>query len=229
MGFSRGPKIITDGLVLAVDAGSKKSYPGSGATWSDLSGNGNDGSLTNGAVFNSTSGGNISLDGANDYVSFNNPLLEFGTGPFSVEAFAYLDSSVGNIYSGLFSSSTVSSDVGIHLTQRTAWIGNGSTTHALGSNSIDNFSQDVWFHTVFTRSSDGLTITLYVDGELRFSPATIATAVNINTTIGHIGQRYTDNISYGWKGYIPFLRIYNRELSQSEIQKSYNATKSRFI
>ena len=228
MGFSRGPNIVTDGLVLALDAGSKKSYPSSGNAWYDLSG-GSSGTLTNGAVFDSTKGGSISLDGSNDYVSIDDPRLEFGTGSFSVEAFAYLDSSVGNVYSGLFSSSTVSSDIGIHLTQRTAWIGNGSTIHSLGNNAIDNFSKDTWFHTTFTRSLDGLTITLYVDGTQRFSPATIGSPVNINTTLGHIGQRYTDNSNYGSKGYIPFLRIYNRELSQSEIQQNYNATKSRFI
>ena len=42
MGFYRGPNIVRDGLVLALDAASPRSYPGSGTTWYDLSGNGND-------------------------------------------------------------------------------------------------------------------------------------------------------------------------------------------
>ena len=37
-----GPNVVEDGLVLALDAGNTKSYPGSGTTWTDLSGNGND-------------------------------------------------------------------------------------------------------------------------------------------------------------------------------------------
>ena len=38
MGAFGGPDIITDGLVLALDAGSERSYPGTGTTWKDLSG-----------------------------------------------------------------------------------------------------------------------------------------------------------------------------------------------
>jgi len=63
MGFSRGPKIVTDGLVLALDAANTKSYPGSGTTWNDLSGNGNTGTLNNGPTFDRI-GGDY---GAGDY------------------------------------------------------------------------------------------------------------------------------------------------------------------
>ena len=47
MGFYRGPNIVTDALALAIDAGSTRSYPGSGTTWKDLSSNSTDGTLTN--------------------------------------------------------------------------------------------------------------------------------------------------------------------------------------
>ena len=61
--------IITDGLVIALDAANTKSYPGSGTTWSDLSGNSNNGTLTNGPTFNSGNGGSIVFDGTNDYIN----------------------------------------------------------------------------------------------------------------------------------------------------------------
>jgi hypothetical protein len=61
------PRIITNGLVLALDAANVRSYPGSGTTWSDLSGNGNTGTLTNGPTFSSANGGSIVFDGTNDY------------------------------------------------------------------------------------------------------------------------------------------------------------------
>ena len=51
MAFRYSPKIVTDGLVLSVDAANKKSYPGSGTTWYDLSGNAINGTLTNGPTF----------------------------------------------------------------------------------------------------------------------------------------------------------------------------------
>ena len=50
MGIARGPKIVTSGLVLALDAADKNSYKGTGTTWRDLSGNNNTGTLTNGPV-----------------------------------------------------------------------------------------------------------------------------------------------------------------------------------
>ena len=65
-----GPRIVTDGLVLCLDAGNSKSYPGSGTAWNDLSRNGNNGTL-NGPTFNSADRGSIVFDGTNDYVSTN--------------------------------------------------------------------------------------------------------------------------------------------------------------
>jgi uncharacterized delta-60 repeat protein len=60
-------KISTDGLVLCLDAANSKSYPGSGTTWTDLSGNGNNGTLTNGPTYNSSNLGSLSFDGIDDY------------------------------------------------------------------------------------------------------------------------------------------------------------------
>ena len=71
-----GPNIVEDGLVLALDAGNTKSYPGSGTTWTDLSGKGNNGTLTNGPTFDSGNGGAIFFDGGNDYVTTGNTLTE---------------------------------------------------------------------------------------------------------------------------------------------------------
>ena len=62
-----GPTIVTNGLVLHLDAGNPASYPGSGTTWTDLSGNGNDGTLVNGVGYDSANGGSLVFDGVNDY------------------------------------------------------------------------------------------------------------------------------------------------------------------
>ena len=69
MGLAHSPSIVTDGLVLCLDAANTKSYPGSGTTWTDISGKGYDGTLTNGPTFSSNYGGNIVLDGSNDFVT----------------------------------------------------------------------------------------------------------------------------------------------------------------
>ena len=90
MSYANGPKIVTDGLVLCLDAANRKSYPLSGNTIYDLSGNGNNGTFVNGPVFNSSNGGSVVLDGTNDYieVATRNTNLEFQpTSPYSVFVF----------------------------------------------------------------------------------------------------------------------------------------------
>ncbi|NBP55511.1 hypothetical protein EBU71_03030, partial [bacterium] len=63
------PAIVTNGLVLNLDAGNSASYPGTGTTWTDLSGNGNNGTLINGPTYSSSNGGSIVFDGTNDSVN----------------------------------------------------------------------------------------------------------------------------------------------------------------
>ena len=69
MGLAHSPKIVTNGLVLCLDAGNTKSYPGSGTAWTDLSGRGNNGTLTNGPTYSSTNGGSVVFDAVDDYVT----------------------------------------------------------------------------------------------------------------------------------------------------------------
>jgi len=63
-----GPNIVTSGLVLQLDAANTKSYPGSGTTWTDLSGNGNNGTLTNSPTFSSANGGIFTFNGTNQFI-----------------------------------------------------------------------------------------------------------------------------------------------------------------
>ena len=72
MSNNYGPKIVTDGLVLCLDAADQNSYPGSGNTWYDLSGNGNNGTLVNGVGYNSGNLGSLVFGGVDDYVNCEN-------------------------------------------------------------------------------------------------------------------------------------------------------------
>jgi hypothetical protein len=74
MAFNYSPKIITDGLVLYLDAANTRSYPTNGTIWSDLSRNNNNGTLINGPTFNSANGGSIVFDGVDDRVSRNSAI-----------------------------------------------------------------------------------------------------------------------------------------------------------
>ena len=68
MALAHSPHIVRDCLVLYLDAANTKSYPGSGTTWTDISGRGNNGTLTNGPTFSSDDGGSVLVDGSNDFI-----------------------------------------------------------------------------------------------------------------------------------------------------------------
>ena len=91
MAGNNGPKIVRSGLQLHLDAADRKSYPGSGTTWFDLSGNSRHGTLLNGPVFNSGNGGYISFDGVDDYVNIPNAtnLNNLGSQDFTVSMWVY--------------------------------------------------------------------------------------------------------------------------------------------
>ena len=89
MAISRGPKIVTNGLVLALDAADRNSYLGSGTTWTDLRGNNNTGVLTNGPTFNASNRGSISFDGINQCVVVNSNASILPTTAYTKVAWFY--------------------------------------------------------------------------------------------------------------------------------------------
>ena len=74
MGIGAGANAVEDGLVFCVDAANKRSYPGTGTTWTDLTGE-NNGTLTNGPTFSSDNRGSIEFDGSDDHVLLDNDIV----------------------------------------------------------------------------------------------------------------------------------------------------------
>ena len=92
--------IITNGLVLNLDAGFSTSYPTTGTTLYDISSNGNNSTLMNGPTYNS---GSIILDGSNDYIDCGNGSSLQITGSITVETWVYLTSLTNSNDLNLFS------------------------------------------------------------------------------------------------------------------------------
>jgi hypothetical protein len=86
MGLYRGPKIFTEGLTFALDAGTTRSYPGTGTSWTAIRGN-SVGTLYNGVGYTTAKGGGLTFDGSNDYVELNRNDILLGTNPFTFECF----------------------------------------------------------------------------------------------------------------------------------------------
>jgi hypothetical protein len=238
MAFNYSPKIVTDGLVLYLDAANIKSYPGSGTTWIDLSRSGNNGTLTNGPTFNSGNGGSIVFDGTNDFVEFGD-VLDLGTNSLTVNQWVNLSS----ISIQTFLSKARAAGQNYRYSTGTAGPSNdrlaafiqgngGSDIQPYGSTTL---IINTWFMAtyVFTRSSS---ISIYYNGvpETLTGNATISQWNGLNfQSINpfRIGCYTASNnitpISLT-NGRIGTTQVYFRALTAAEIQQNYNATKTRF-
>jgi hypothetical protein len=224
-------KIVTDGLVLALDAADKNSYPGSGTTWRDLSGNNNNGTLTNGPTFSSTNGGSIVFDNIDDYVNLGTPSTLAGLQvPLTIclwakipttDSYDVLYSAYGSVInSRLYSMLRLDSGVFRYFTS----ISNGSFQQYGTLVPITN----VWnFYAVTvsgTLSSAFLTMYLNTSSQ-GFSLSALSTTPDLTVPI-RIGANGSG--TEPWNGNIASCSVYNRALSASEILQNYNAQKSRF-
>lgn len=213
-----GPDIITNGLVLSLDAGDRNSYTSGSTSWFDLSGNNNTGTLTNGPTFNTGSLGSIVFDGVDDFVTGSLSTLTDFTITYTVNS--------NNISSALiyyplglnFSGSSNGGGVyfGGTFTSLTTGLYDGSNTV---SSSI-SVAANTWYIITATRSSNVGSI--YINGILR-GTSTVFTSSILNYTIA----KRTDNF-WPYNGRIASTQIYNRALTSDEILQNYNATRTRF-
>lgn len=232
MAFFRGPNVVTDGLILALDAANTKSYPGSGTTWNDLAGSTN-GTLTNGPTFSSANGGNIVFDGSNDYISVANTNLKPTSGITQecwLKAAAQVQVFIGQQYGASSNNSYA------------LWWGDGGTNAWNGGVNIGGnlfylttfitWPTTSWVH--FVHTYDGSTQKLYYNGNLIASENRVGSIAydnsNTVTTIGcdFNGSGYNTGISAPVNGSISVARIYNRGLTAMEVVQNYNANKIRF-
>jgi hypothetical protein len=226
MAVEYNPRIVTDGLVLCLDAANSKSYPKTGTSWFDLSGGNNNGTLTNGPAFSSLNGGSISFDGTNDLVNLTNtPNLDITTNDFALELWLYyLRSSASaakvaargaylttgwTIYAGKFGSlpDQISFQYG-----STTWIGVGGL----------DVTENNWYHVCVTRLNG--TITTYINNTNTGSRVDSYNFSSTNPTI--IGR---NAISGDWfKGSVAVFRQYNIGLNNNQVTQNFNALRGRF-
>jgi hypothetical protein len=232
MGFYRGPKIVTDGLVLYLDAANTKSYDGTTTTVNDLSGNGNNATLINGVGFTTDNNGAFVFDGANDYgVLGITSGLNFQDITFTViakipqndrAALLYIFNRSGYLCVGNFAGGIIGPPNGESFS-----IINGTP---FGQSFIGGgeyiFMDNLYHDFTFTRINN--TDTFYVDG-ISVGAVNNSFSNNIPTQLYpiEIGQRI--NSPYFSTFTASIYKIYNRALTPEEVFQNYNATKSRYI
>jgi hypothetical protein len=223
MGISRGPKIVSSGLVLCLDAANKVSYPGSGTVWRDLSGNNNTGTLTNGPTFSGGNQGSIVFDGTNDYVDVGNKTIPLNSG-FTVDTWIKLNSN--NRQQGFFGINLYPSyitDFWMSTDNRMRFEFGISAISPPNVYSYQAFNTTSWYNVVGTVTNS--LISLYINGIFENSTGISYTITQISGDIS-IGS-YNASAYYS-SANISSNKIYNRTLSAAEVLQNYNATKGRF-
>jgi hypothetical protein len=221
MGIAYNPRIVTDGLVLCLDAGNVKSYPGSGTTWTDLSGNEITGTLTNGPTYSSANGGSIVFDGTNDIVTF--PLNITIPTPAGITVEVWFRTTSSTKYQDIFD---MSDAFGVWITTNYSSTGKitASFNTVTGVMSAD-YSANTWYQVVI--SGSGTSNTLYLNGvSVATASQTVATSVNFNTA--RIGNVDGDRAPEYLVGNVASLKFYNRALTATEIQQNFNALRGRY-
>lgn len=242
MAFNYSPKVVTDGLVMCLDAANTRSYPGTGTIWSDLSRRENRGTLTNGPTFNSGNLGSIVLDGINDYINLDtaigNRVATTSTVSFWIyrtTTFNTSNTAVGQFLYGQYTNNSnrgivyFASDAGYVGTLGSLLVSGGSITGRVYTQ--QNSWSPGWYNIVFTRTASSYKI--YVNGvdmplTTVVNSATIAYPSNPTYTL--LGANFFSSLNvYGYyPGYMANVLFYNKILSQAEVTQNYNAMRTRF-
>jgi hypothetical protein len=221
MGLSHSPNIVTDGLVLCLDAANRRSYPGNGNTWYDLSGNDNH-AVASAVSYNTSQKSFYSISGATS--KFSVPAGDLKNSEVTVEAIIKTTVLQDGWIFSLQASSSSNYTKGYllrmdHPDYHILW--SPPAFRVVSSGIVLN----TWQHITCTAGANEQK--MYVNGENRGS-------------WGGLTLDYTDVRDYAYigafdasgflpmMGYINSVRVYNKALSANEVQRNYLATKSRF-
>jgi len=220
--LSHSPKIITDGLVLCLDAGNPKSYPGSGTTWTDLSGNGNNATLSN-----------VSYSSSNRTLVFNGSTSTAFVSNFTPPRSAHTIM--------IWAKSSIALENNNSSTVRKTMYKNGSqwnpglwmTGTRIRPHIPPEYRDKYITYRTFTdwfsvgQVWDGNDVYTILDSSVTLDNLASSSYVQSNVDGISIGYE-SGTTAYTWNGEISLFHIYNRVLTAQEIQQNFNATKSRF-
>lgn len=224
MSVAYNNKIVTDGLILCLDAADPKSYNGSGITWYDRSKNENHGILVNNPIYNSDNGGSIIFDGADDYVE----ILydgDLSANDFTFSFFAKHNGPRDGRRTMIGLSNADQRAFFVYCMQ--IWGNDTQYMEFRGNNTsyestiLDDLPRPFYEWNHFTSVQTPSSSKVYLNGKILLTASTSRRGVFDRIWLGSRGEQY-------WKGWLPNLNLYNRALSPEEILQNYNATKGRF-
>ena len=248
MGVAYNSKIVTDGLVLCLDAANRKSYPSpfTGTAWTDLSGNGNTGTLFNTPTYSSSNGGSLGFDGTNEYAQSTITLTdaqaegdltyEYWVQPTRTINASYTQSTSGTEYFSAWSNQGLANIIEYKYNNASYAAFQfcfGTNGFVVGAHSfayappflVDYQSYTGISHLIVIKSGTGCSY--YVNGVFKKSASQ-------SRILGAVPSLITSSAIYGnafgryFQGNIYSYKLYTRALTATEIAQNYNALKGRY-
>ena len=234
MGLIHSPRIVTDGLALCLDAGNTKSYPGSGTTWTDLSGNGRNftwsssPSYTSGSIPYFSTLGNRCTGPASNSFGINNTsgytifLISMQNALATSSAFKFYKNNVsGGSSRGIFCHCTWSDD-NVYFDQGGCC---GSDTRT----SVASGGSQTWNIWTFRRIDNSSTRSISKNGTTLVTNTASATTIDLDSRGVDLGgsDEYGGNSST-WNARLGGFIVYNRGLTDNEISTTVNGLKKRY-
>lgn len=215
MGLAHSPRIVTDGLILCLDAANTKSYPGTGSTWYDLSGNDNTATLVNGVIFNSDNKGSLVFDGVDDYATLPDNITDL-SGDWSISVWIKPLNDPNNPRVVTLLTTLDNLQVGYMATTLVPYIRIDNSVVS----STESLIESDWVNIVYQVSSSVRKI--YIN---TVNTSIVSGGIGSNGMYSAIGGGYTD---YQMNGNISIGMVYNRALSAAEVKQNFNALRGRY-
>ena len=231
MGLAHSPSIVIDGLRFCLDAANTKSYPGSGTTWTDISGKNHDGTLTNGPTFSSDNGACIVFDGANDHIGMLGTATDLGindtSSSFSFSVWFKTGTTSEKYMFDNFDGSTQDISCRLDGGELELYL-RGSSGGIVNAVRYGSYTLNAWNNAVynFDSSTSPDTFTAYVNG------------INTGTSTSHFSGNFESGSNFRigmrpagggqFSGRIACAMLYNKSLTEAEVKQNYNALKGRF-
>jgi hypothetical protein len=253
MGLNHSPRIVTDGLVLCLDAANRKSYPGSGTTWFDLSGLAQNFTLYNTPTFSNNREGELLFSGSNDYARIrNSSSIDLMNSKGTVEVcFRTISGTLGSeAYTRLISfsdesgtgSDTTSSQTGENDFSSYLCLAKNNTAERLAlwyKNNPNSFgpttlmNTNEYFNATISWSTNAtqMTFNFYLNGILTNTNTITQSAYSTNASTITIGQNARAALTNPFQNCtcaFSMIKMYSRALSPQEIQQNFNALRGRY-
>jgi hypothetical protein len=218
-----GNNIVRNGLVLNLDAADRKSYPGSGTAWFDRSGNKNNGTLSNNPSFDNQNGGCFSYNGTDSSVFFGDVLDLTST---NISGFSWVNITTFKDFTAIIDKLASGGNYRLHVNaNQYVAFGIRNTAGTFEGYSTPILSANTWYYLGFTHNISTKVSKIFINGVLKSS---FTHSIDRGDTTSNLTLGYASNNTVFGNFKQATVSIYNRELTNTEIQQNFNATRKRF-